>query len=117
GLARIRLSADLADAVKDADLVIEAVPESPAIKTSTYEARAEVAPERTIFATNSSTLLPSSFAAATGRPDRFLALHYANEVWTHNTAEIMPTSETDPEVVEKVVSFAEATGLVPIRIK
>ncbi|MEB4616012.1 3-hydroxyacyl-CoA dehydrogenase [Leucobacter sp. M11] len=114
---RIRLSADLADAVAEADLVIEAVPENPAIKQSTYEKLAAVAPEHTVFATNSSTLLPSDLMAATGRPDRFLALHFANRIWAMNTAEIMGTAQTDPEVYDRVVRFAEDIGMVPIAMK
>lgn len=114
---RIRLSSDLADAVAEADLVIEAVPESPAIKQSTYEKLAAVAPEHTVFATNSSTLLPSDLMASTGRPDRFLALHFANRIWAMNTAEIMGTSETDPAVYDSVVNFAEGIGMVPIAMK
>ncbi|MFF2275723.1 3-hydroxyacyl-CoA dehydrogenase [Agromyces sp. NPDC058126] len=116
-LARLSYSADLAEAVANADLVIEAVPESVDIKRATYEKLAAVAPERTIFATNSSTLLPSAIADATGRPDRFLALHFANRIWAHNTAEIMGTPATDPAVYRTVVEFAEAIGMVPIEIK
>src|SRR3990167_2822480 len=95
-LGQIRLSADLADAVAQADLVIEAVPEVLAIKQQTYEALARVASDKTIFATNSSTLLPSALKDFTGRPDRFLALHFANSIWKFNTAEVMGTSDTDP---------------------
>lgn len=116
-LGRIRLSDDLADAVAEADLVIEAVPESPAVKQSIYERLAEVAPERTVFATNSSTLLPSSLKDFTGRPARFLALHFANRVWVNNTAEIMGTPDTDPAVYREVVEFAREIGMVPIEIK
>ncbi|MFF2271708.1 3-hydroxyacyl-CoA dehydrogenase [Agromyces sp. NPDC058136] len=116
-LARLTTSHDLAAAVANADLVIEAVPESVDIKRATYEKLAAVAPERTIFATNSSTLLPSAIADATGRPDRFLALHFANRIWAHNTAEIMGTPATDPAVYRTVVEFAEAIGMVPIEIK
>jgi len=116
-LARVNYSADLAAAVANADLVIEAVPESIDIKRATYEKLAAVAPERTIFATNSSTLLPSAIADATGRPDRFLALHFANRIWAHNTAEIMGTPATDPAVYATVVEFAKAIGMVPIEIK
>ncbi|MCA4727282.1 3-hydroxyacyl-CoA dehydrogenase [Mycolicibacterium fortuitum] len=115
-LSRLRLSADLADAVRDVDLVIEAVPKSLDIKKQTYEQLASLAPARTIFATNSSTLLPSHMAAATGRPDRFLALHFANEVWRFNTAEIMGTPDTDPAVYHMVVEFATAIGMVPIEL-
>jgi 3-hydroxyacyl-CoA dehydrogenase len=113
----IRVTADLAEAVADADLVIEAVPEALEIKRSTYRELARLAPERTIFATNSSTLLPSDLKDDTGRPDRFLALHYANHVWRQNTAEVMGTADTDPEVFRSVVDFAKRSGLVPIELK
>jgi 3-hydroxybutyryl-CoA dehydrogenase len=115
-LGRVRFSADLADAVKDADLVIEAIPEILDMKKSTYSALGKVAPEHTIFATNSSTLLPSDMKDSTGRPAKFLALHFANEIWKFNTAEIMGTSDTDPTVFSTVVTFAEKIGMVPIPI-
>ena len=76
-LSRIYFYSDLAQAVADVDLVIEAIPEVPQIKTDFYKAIRKVAPEKTIFATNSSTLLPSQFAEATGRPEKFLTLHFA----------------------------------------
>ncbi|MGO2053705.1 MAG: 3-hydroxyacyl-CoA dehydrogenase [Glutamicibacter sp.] len=112
----IRLSSELAEAVEDADLVIEAVPESLEIKQDTYRNLAQTAPARTVFATNSSTLLPSAIAGFTGRPDRFLALHYANRVWQNNTGEVMGTESTSAEAYEAVVNFAERTGMVPIRV-
>jgi 3-hydroxyacyl-CoA dehydrogenase len=115
--AGIRYSSDLAQAVADADLVIEAAPESIDIKRDLYQRLAEAAPQKTIFATNSSTLLPSDLKDFTGRADRFLALHYANQVWRQNTAEIMGTIDTDPDVYRSVVDFAERSGLVPIELK
>ncbi|MGW1741282.1 3-hydroxyacyl-CoA dehydrogenase [Nocardia sp. NPDC001965] len=114
--AGIGLTTDLGAAVVDADLVIEAVPEVLDIKRQTYEKLGELAPERTIFATNSSTLLPSDMADFTGRPDKFLALHFANQVWKFNTAEIMGTTRTDPAVFRAVVDFAAAIGMVPIEV-
>lgn len=115
-VGRIRATSDLADALSDADIVIEAVPERLDIKQQTWESVAKVAPERTIFATNSSTLLPSDIAPFTGRPEKFLALHFANEVWSHNTGEVMGHPGTDPEVFEAVAEFASEIGMVPIRI-
>lgn len=112
----IALSSDLAQAVREADLVIEAVPEVLSIKQDTYRQLAEFAPTRTIFATNSSTLLPSAMVEFTGRPDRFLALHFANQVWKFNTAEVMGTPATDPKVYQQVVDFATAIGMVPIEL-
>ncbi len=113
---RIRLTSDLADAVADADLVIEAVPEVLDIKRDTYRRLADSAPQRAIFATNSSTLLPSDLKDFTGRPDRFLALHFANQIWRLNTAEVMGTADTDPDVYTAVVEFAKAIGMVPIEL-
>src|SRR5262245_22283642 len=115
-LARIKYSSSLADAVRDADLVIEAVPEIPAVKRDLYANLGSLAPEKAIFATNSSTMLPSSFADATGRPDRFLALHFANEIWIKNVAEIMGHARTSPAVYEATVEFARRIGMEPIEI-
>ena len=114
--AAIALSSDLAQAVRDADLVIEAVPEKLELKRSVYAELARLAREGTIFATNSSTLLPSAFADATGRPEKFLALHFANHIWRQNTAEVMGTPQTDPEVFEQVARFAAEIGMEPIRL-
>ena len=108
---------DLAEAVKDADLVIEAVPEKLEIQQDTYAKLSAVAPAKTIFATNSSTLLPSAIVDATDRPEKFLALHFANEIWAHNTAEVMPTPATSPEAMSEVEAYASETGMVPIVLK
>lgn len=112
----ISYSSDLAEAVKDADLLIEAVPEDPAIKIEFYHKLAKVAPEKTVFATNSSTLLPSQFAEDTGRPEKFVALHFANEIWKHNTGEVMRHPGTSQEVFDSVIQFAKAIGMVALPI-
>lgn len=113
---RLHLTTDLAAAVAKADLVIEAVPEAPQIKRDIYAKIAPLAPESAIFVTNSSTLLPSALAGATGRPGRFLALHFANEIWTHNVAEVMGHPGTDPAIYAEIVAFARAIGMEPIEI-
>lgn len=115
-LSRLTLTSDLKDAVADADLVIEAIPEILDLKRDTYQKLGELAPAKTIFATNSSTLLPSDLKDSTGRSDKFLALHFANRVWQFNTAEIMGTTDTDPAVFAEVVEFAKAIGMVPIEL-
>ena len=115
-LARIRYSSRLEDAVRSADLVIESAPERLDIKRELFTRLGPLAPKGAIFVTNSSTLLPSDLADATGRPDRFLALHFANEIWVHNTAEIMGHAHTNPDVYETVVDFARRIGMVPIEL-
>lgn len=111
---RISYSSDLKQAVEQADLVIEAVPEVADIKRDFYTKLAAAAPAKTIFATNSSTMLPSQFAEATGRPSQFLALHFANEIWKNNTAEIMKHPGTASEVFEAIVQFAKSIGMVAL---
>jgi len=116
-LSRITYSSALADAVRDADLVIESAPERLALKRDLYAKVGPLAREKAIFVTNSSTLLPSQLADATGRPDRFLALHFANEIWVHNTAEVMGHPGTDPAAYDAVVDFARRIGMVPIELR
>ncbi|MDE5414131.1 3-hydroxyacyl-CoA dehydrogenase [Alkalihalobacterium chitinilyticum] len=109
---RISFYTDLSQATRDTDLVIEAVPEVVSIKTDFYEKLGQVAPEKTVFATNSSTFLPSQFAEATGRPEKFLALHFANTIWKNNTAEVMKHPGTDMKVFDEVLQFAEEIGMI-----
>ncbi len=114
---RLRLSSDLEDAVREADLIIEAVPEKLEIKKDVWERAGKAAPDSAILATNTSTLLPSLFAESTGSPERFLALHFANHIWLQNTAEVMPHAGTDPKYVDIVAEFAENIGMVPVKLK
>jgi len=116
-LAGLSFYTDLAHAVADVDLVIEAVPERIEIKQAFYEQLAKVAPAKTVFASNSSTLLPSQFAKFTGRPEKFLALHFANTIWKNNTAEVMGHEGTDPQYTEQVVEFARTIGMIPFHLK
>lgn len=117
GISRLSFTDDLADAVKDADLVIEAIPENPAIKHDFYKKLSTLAPKEAIFTSNSSTLIPSMFAADTGRPKQFLNMHFSNQVWLNNTAEIMGSPETDPDIYKEIVQYARDIGMVPIQLK
>ncbi|MFT8908778.1 MAG: 3-hydroxyacyl-CoA dehydrogenase [Lentilactobacillus diolivorans] len=117
GISRIAFTFDLAKAVSDADLVIEAIPERPDIKRDFYQKISTLAPKNAIFTSNSSTLVPSMFAKDTGRPKQFLNMHFANQVWLNNTAEIMGSPETDPTIYQEIVQFARDIGMVPIQLK
>ena len=114
--ANIKYETDLAKSVEDADLVIEAMAENPDEKIAFYQKLAEVLPEKTILATNSSTMLPSTFAQYTGRPEKYLALHFANEIWRMNTGEVMGHEGTDSAAYEAVAEFAAQIGMVPLRL-
>ncbi|GAX02091.1 3-hydroxyacyl-CoA dehydrogenase [Secundilactobacillus silagei] len=117
GLEQLSYSTDLADAVKDADLVIESISEKIAVKQAFYESLAKVVPAKTIIASNSSTLLPSQLKDFTGRPKQYLHIHFANQIWIRNTAEVMGSPETAPEVFDQVVAFTKTIGMVPIPLK
>lgn len=115
--ANLTYTTNLGEAVKDADLISESVPESLELKKEFYQELASVAPDKTIFTTNSSTLMPSQLAKETGRPEKFLALHFANGIWDANIAEIMGHPGTAPEIFDSVVKFSRDIGMVPIPIQ
>src|ERR1019366_2719041 len=96
-LARVTVTGDPTDASADTDLLIECVPEDPELKGRVLGQFNALCPPRTVFATNTSTLLPSMFAEATGRPDRFAALHFHIPVWSANVADVMPHPGTSAE--------------------
>lgn len=113
----IVLTTSYDEAFGDAGLVIEAIAEEPKQKIELYTKMQKHLPERTIVCTNSSTMLPSQFAEYTGRPAKYLALHFANEIWKNNTAEVMGHPGTDPAAYEQVAEFAGKIGMIPLRLK
>jgi 3-hydroxybutyryl-CoA dehydrogenase len=115
--ARITLTTDASTAAENADLLSEAVPEDPELKGRVLSEFDAACPPRTIFMTNTSTLVPSQFAQASGRPDRLLALHFHLPVWVNNLADVMPHAGTTPQVTELVIAFARRIGQVPIELR
>lgn len=113
-MARLSQSSDLDGAVSAADLIIEAVPENLDLKKQIWAQVGAAAPDHTIFLTNTSTLLPSSFADSTGAPERFLALHFANNIWVQNIVEVMGTAQTDTKYVAMTEQFAKDMGMDPV---
>ena len=112
----VRIELDLAKALADADVVIEAMAEDPKAKIAIYTDMKDLLPEKTVLLTNSSTLLPSMFAAYTGRPEKYLALHFANTIWKNNTAEVMGHPGTDPEIYNETVKFADEINMIPLQL-
>lgn len=104
------------EAARDCDLLIEAIAENPDEKVAFYTELAKHLPDKTIIATNSSTMLPSAFAQCTGRPEKYLALHFANEIWRNNTAEVMGHPGTSKQAFDKAVEFAEAISMIPLEL-
>lgn len=102
---------------RDCDLVIEAIAENPEEKIAFYTELAKHLPEKTIIATNSSTMLPSAFAQYTDRPEKYLALRFANEIWRNNTAEVMGHPETSKQAYDDVAEFAETISMIPLKLQ
>jgi 3-hydroxybutyryl-CoA dehydrogenase len=116
-LASIECIADPVAAAAGVDLVCESVPEDPVLKGRVLGQFNELCPQRAVFTTNTSTLLPSMFAAATGRPDRFAALHFHTPVWSSNVVDVMPHPGTSAETTELLLAFARRIGQIPIRLR
>jgi 3-hydroxybutyryl-CoA dehydrogenase len=111
---RLRFTTDLAEHAPSADLVSESVPEDPELKGKVLGEVHHYAPDHCIFTTNTSTLLPSMFAEASGRPDKLIALHFHPDVWTSNVADVMPHPGTSQETIDITVAFARAIDQIPI---
>jgi 3-hydroxybutyryl-CoA dehydrogenase len=112
----VHIELDLAKALSDADVVIEAMAEDPKAKIGIYTDMKDLLPEKTVLLTNSSTLLPSTFAEYTGRPEKYLALHFANTIWKNNTAEVMGHPATDPAIYDETVKFADEINMIPLQL-
>ncbi|MEJ2589617.1 MAG: 3-hydroxyacyl-CoA dehydrogenase [Deltaproteobacteria bacterium] len=114
-LARISFTTNPDEGTR-VDLLSESVPEDPDLKAKVFAQFNRICPPHTIFTTNTSTLVPSLYAEATGRMKQFVALHFYG-VWDHNLADIMPHPGTSPETVKIVTAFAKRIGQVPFVFK
>ncbi len=112
----IKLELDMKKAVEDADIVIESMAENEKDKIAFYQKLSPLMPQKTILVTNSSTLLPSMFAKYTGRPDKYLSLHFANSIWKNNTAEIMCQDQTDKKYFDEVLEFANDIRMIGLPV-
>jgi len=101
--------------VRDCDLVIEAVTEDLKVKRELFARVEEHLRPEAILASNTSSLSITEMAAATGRPDRFVGLHFFNPVPLMKLVEVVRTVTTGPGVEDAVTAFAKAIGKTPIR--
>ena len=113
-LEHLSAANDLRAAAAEADLVIEAVPERMELKRSLFRDLDSLAPAGAILATNTSSLSVSEIAAATGRPERVLGLHFFNPVYIMRLLEVVRGSATSREVLDAAVGFARRLGKEPI---
>ncbi len=102
---------------KDVDLVIEAVPEILKIKQEIFKSLDETCSEGAILATNTSALSISGLASITKRPSRVVGMHFFYPAHIMKLVEVIPGLETDDEVAEEIVTFAESLRKIPIKVK
>ena len=91
----LTLTTSYEEAAADADLIIEAIAENPEQKIAFY----------------------TEFAQYTGRPEKYLSLHFANTIWANNTAEVMGHPGTEQEYYDQVAQFAEDINMIPLKLK
>ena len=113
-LGRLRFTADQADAVGDADLVIEAATERLDIKRQVFTQIDELAPEHAILATNSSTYGSSSVADATNRPEKVCNMHFFNPALVMKAVEVVRHPGTSDDTVDSVIAVIEKMGKHPV---
>jgi 3-hydroxybutyryl-CoA dehydrogenase len=101
-------------ALADRDLVIEAVTEDLALKNGLWRELDALCPPATLFASNTSSLAIAQMAAATGRPDRFVGLHFFNPVPLMPLVEVVRGVTTSAESFERALEFARRLGKEPI---
>src|SRR6266540_1837085 len=102
------------DALKDCDLIVEAIVENLEEKTQTYASLEPIVRDRTIFVSNTSSLCITELAAATKRPDRFGGLHFFNPVPIMKLVEVIRALTTSDETYQTVFAFAQSLGKEPI---
>lgn len=113
----IKFETDLSKAVSDSDLVIESMTEDFDLKKELFTKLSSLLPSKTIVVTNSSTMLPSKLAKYTGRPEKFLSLHFANSIWKNNTAEVMKQPKTSDEAFREVIEFAKNIRMIALPLE
>ncbi|WP_026115744.1 3-hydroxyacyl-CoA dehydrogenase [Nocardiopsis kunsanensis] len=100
----------------DADFVVEAVPESIAIKRDVFGDLDRICSPGTILATNTSSLSVTEIAALTGRPDKVVGLHFFNPAPVMKLAEVITTVSTSGDTVDVVTEVAKRIGKTPITV-
>jgi len=115
--ARIVPKVELADALKDCDLMIEAVPEIMDLKKKVYSEVESFAEKKTIYASNTSTLPITEIADVTSRPEKFIGIHFFNPPQLMKLVEVIPGQKTPKDLVELTVNFVKSVSKEPVVCK
>ena len=112
-LSRISISVDRASA-SDADLVVEAIPEIPELKFSTFAELDSICKPDAILASNTSSISINEIAASTSRPSKVIGMHFMNPVPIMKLVEVINGSETENSVTQAVIEASEKMGKIAL---
>jgi enoyl-CoA hydratase / 3-hydroxyacyl-CoA dehydrogenase len=115
--ARITTRVDLSQALKDCDLMIEAVPEMMDLKKKVYAEVDNVAEKKTVYASNTSTLPITEIANITSRPEKFIGIHFFNPPQLMKLVEVIPGQKTSKEIIDLTMNFVRSVSKEPVLCK
>ncbi len=116
-LGRVTPVVDLETAVADADVVVEAIVEDMDIKKQVYGELDDLAPERTTFASNTSSLSVTELSETTDRAEQFCGMHFFNPPVRMELVEVIRGAHTSDETLEAIEGLAESLGKTPVRVR
>lgn len=114
---RITPEVNLQDALQDADLLIEAVPEDMSLKKKVFAEVDQYSEKKTIYASNTSTLPITEISRMTDRPERFIGVHFFNPPQLMQLVEVIPGNMTNPDIIQSAMEFARRVGKEPVLCK
>jgi 3-hydroxybutyryl-CoA dehydrogenase len=117
GAGKVKLAKDLAEAIKDGDLVIEVVPEVLELKRKVWAQIDSLAPKGALLATNSSSIPVSRIESATQRPKNCLNIHFYMPAVGWTIVDVMGGTQTPPEVLETAKQFIRSIQCIPLTVK
>ncbi len=113
-LANLSTFTDVAEASKDADLVVEAATENIDLKLKIFRQLGEVCPEKTILATNTSSISITQIAAVTGRAEKVIGMHFMNPVPVMKLVEVIRGYSTSQQTLDLIFDLSHQLGKVPV---
>jgi len=115
-LSNISTNTDLTDAVKDADLVIEAATENIDIKLKIFKQLDEICDDNTILATNTSSISITKIGSVTNRNDKVIGMHFMNPVPIMKLVEVIRGKETSDSTTTTIMELSKNLGKVPVEV-
>ncbi|MGD8426474.1 MAG: 3-hydroxybutyryl-CoA dehydrogenase [Balneolaceae bacterium] len=115
-LDNIETFTNIIEAVKEVDLVVEAVPENFELKKKIFAEVDKAAPQNAILASNTSSISITKLAATTSRPDQFIGMHFFNPVPVMKLVEVVKGFETDQDTVDTIDKTARLLDKTPVPV-